>query len=175
VYDRLFASPVAQEVGFRPAGLTTLGSCRLEKGYRDYGHDMDNTDTLLEVGLGFTADFTKPGGFVGDAATLAQKNGPGLRKRLVQVLCSDPEPFMHHGEVLRRNGVVVGDIRMGSYGHTLGGAIGLGHVEHPDPAGIINPAYLKDGQWTVEIADKQYPCTLSLRPMYDPNNSRIQA
>jgi glycine cleavage system aminomethyltransferase T len=26
----------------------------LEQGYRDYGHDMDNLDTLLEVGLGFT-------------------------------------------------------------------------------------------------------------------------
>ena len=36
----------------------------MEKGYRDYGHDMDNTDTLLEVGLGFTADFDKPGGFL---------------------------------------------------------------------------------------------------------------
>jgi glycine cleavage system aminomethyltransferase T len=25
----------------------------MEKGYRDYGHDIDNTDTPLEAGLGF--------------------------------------------------------------------------------------------------------------------------
>ncbi len=31
------------------------------QGYRDYGHDLDNLDTLLEAGLGFTADFEKPG------------------------------------------------------------------------------------------------------------------
>ena len=30
------------------AGLKALASLRMEKGYRDYGHDMDNCDTLLE-------------------------------------------------------------------------------------------------------------------------------
>ena len=30
-----------------------------EKGYRDYGHDMDNTDTIVDVGLSFTCDFEK--------------------------------------------------------------------------------------------------------------------
>ena len=39
----------------------------MEKGYRDYGHDLDNTDTLLEAGLGFTAALDKPGGFLGQA------------------------------------------------------------------------------------------------------------
>ena len=52
------------------AGLKALASLRMEKGYRDYGHDMDNTDTLLEAGLGFTADFEKAGGFVGKEVRL---------------------------------------------------------------------------------------------------------
>jgi glycine cleavage system aminomethyltransferase T len=71
------------------AGLKALASLRMEKAYRDYGHDMDNTDTLLEVGLGFTADFTKPGGFIGmekvNEQKRLQKELGGLPQRLVQV------------------------------------------------------------------------------------------
>ena len=58
--------------------------------YRDYGHDLDNLDTLHEAGLGFTADFDKPGGFVGRDATLSQRGNPaGLPRRLLQVLLAD--------------------------------------------------------------------------------------
>ena len=96
------------------------------------GHDMDNTDTLAQVGLGFTCDFSKPnGGFIGQTAHEAEKaRGLGqLPRRLAQVLVNDPEPLLYHGEVLYRDGVVVGDVRAGSYGHTLGGAVGLAMVD----------------------------------------------
>ena len=33
----------------------------MEKGYRDYGHDIDNTDNAFETGLGFAVDLKKPG------------------------------------------------------------------------------------------------------------------
>lgn len=46
-----------------------------------------------------------------------------------KVLLLDPEPLMYHAEVLWRNGVRVGDVRAASYGHTLGGAVGLALVE----------------------------------------------
>ena len=36
--------------GLRHAGLKALASLRMEKGYRDYGHDIDNTDGVLEAG-----------------------------------------------------------------------------------------------------------------------------
>ena len=67
------------------------------------GHDIDNTDELTSVGLGFTCDFDKPDGFIGREAVLEQKRRMkergGLSSRLVQVLCMDPEPMMYHGEV----------------------------------------------------------------------------
>ena len=90
---------------------------------------------------------------------------------MVQVQCLDPQPLMFHAEVLHRNGAVVGNIRAASYGHTLGGAVGLGFVEAREP---VTPQYLRDGEWTVDIAGQQYPCTVSLRPLYDPTNSRIK-
>ena len=76
-----------------------LGSLRMEKGYRDYGHDLDNLDSLLEAGLGFTADFGK-GEFRGRGKVLEQKQAPQpLRRRLMQVMLTDPEPLLYHGEV----------------------------------------------------------------------------
>ena len=63
VYDRLVAA--GARVGLRHAGLKALASLRMEKGYRDYGHDIDNTDSVLEAGLGFAVDLDKPGGFIG--------------------------------------------------------------------------------------------------------------
>ena len=45
----------------------------MEKGYRDFGHDVDNTDLLLETGLAFTADWKKQGGFIGKEAVAAHK------------------------------------------------------------------------------------------------------
>jgi 4-methylaminobutanoate oxidase (formaldehyde-forming) len=167
VYDRLVAAGSA--VGLRHAGLKALSSLRLEKGYRDYGHDIDNTDTVLEAGLGFTVALDKPGGFIGRDAVLAQKERGKLTRRLVQVLVTDPEPMMFHAEVLRRNGVAMGYIRSASYGFTLGGAVGLAMIDAGEP---ITQDYLDSGEWTVQIGASEYPAVTSLRPMYDPANKR---
>jgi 4-methylaminobutanoate oxidase (formaldehyde-forming) len=82
----------------------------------------------------------------------------------VSVLCLDPEPLMYHAEVLRRDGEEVGYLRAASYGHTLGGAVGLALVK-----GTL------EGEWSVEINGRRYPAAVSLRPPYDPTNARIKA
>ena len=182
VYDRVISA--GKEVGLVHAGLKALSSLRMEKAYRDYGHDMDNLDSLLEVGLGFTADTSKADGFVGDHHVIAQKlelkNNKGLRRRLLQVLLKDPQQMMFHGEVVWRDGVCVGDIRAASYGHTLGGAVGLCMVEahhgqdERASSVVINNDYINTGKWEVEIGNHRYPATVSLAPMYDPKNARIK-
>ena len=73
VYGHIVETGMQELYNMRHAGLRALGSLRHEKGYRDYGHDMDNTDTILEVGLGFTCDFEKPSGFIGMDAVLEHK------------------------------------------------------------------------------------------------------
>ncbi|MEN9798698.1 MAG: hypothetical protein RL653_2394, partial [Pseudomonadota bacterium] len=123
VYDLLVKA--GEPLGLVHAGLKALASCRMEKGYRDYGHDLDNTDSVLEAGLGFAVDLKKPGGFIGKEHVLAQKAKGPLTKRLLQVLVKDPNPLLFHCEILRRNGKQMGYVRAGSYGHSLGGAVGL--------------------------------------------------
>ncbi len=170
VYDRIV--DVGARFGLRHAGLKALASLRMEKGYRDYGHDIDNTDSVLEAGLGFALDLNKPEGFLGKDAVLRKKAEGPLKKRLVQVLLSDPEPLMFHAEVVLRDGRSVGYVRAASYGFSLGGAVGLAMVEADEP---IEQAWLDRGTWEVEIAGKRYPAKLSLRPFFDPSQQRIRA
>jgi len=169
VYDRIVAA--GEPIGLVHAGLKTLASCRMEKAYRDYGHDIDNTDTVLEAGLGFAVDLTKPD-FVGKAAVVAQKAAGPLKKKLVQVFVKDPEALLFHAEVIRRDGIALGYVRAASYGHTLGGAVGLAMIS-ADTA--IDAAFLASGSWEVEIADRRVAIVCSLRPMFDPTNTKVKA
>jgi len=169
VYDRLVAE--GEKVGLVHAGLKVLASCRMEKGYRDYGHDIDNTDTVLEAGLGFAVDLKKPGGFLGKDAIVAQKAQGTLKKRLLQILVKDPEPMMFHAEPVRRNGKTHGYIRAASYGHTIGGAVGLAMIQADEP---IDNKWIEAGTWEVEIAGKLYPVIASLKPLFDAENKKVK-
>jgi glycine cleavage system aminomethyltransferase T/glycine/D-amino acid oxidase-like deaminating enzyme len=170
VYDRLVEA--GRPFGLRHAGLKALASLRMEKGYRDYGHDIDNTDNAFEAGLGMFVDLEKPGGSIGREAMLKQKAAGPLKRRLVQVLVKDPEPLLFHAEIVLRDGKPMGYVRAGSYGHTLGGAVGLAMIEAGEP---VTPAWLREGRWEVDIAGRRYPAEVSLRPMYDPEMQRIKA
>ena len=143
----------------------------MEKGYRDYGHDIDNTDGVIEAGLGFAVDLDKPGGFIGKDAVAAQMESQPLKRRLAQVLVTDPEPLMFHGEVVYRDGAAVGYVRSASYGFTLGGAVGLAMIDASEP---VTKAYVDNGVWLVDIAGTKYPALVSLRPLYDPTSQQIR-
>ena len=90
----------------------------------------------------------------------------------MQVQLTDPEPLMFHAEVVHRNGGPVGYIRAASYGHTLGGAVGLAMIEAAEP---VTKAYLADATWTVDVAGTHHPAITSMSPLHDPTNARIKA
>jgi 4-methylaminobutanoate oxidase (formaldehyde-forming) len=170
VYDRVVAA--GEALGLRHAGLRALASLRLEKGYRDYGHDIDNTDSVLEAGLGFVVDLDKPGGFVGRDAVLARKAAGPLTRRLLQVQLLDPEPLLFHAEVVHRDGRPVGYVRAASYGFTLGGAVSLAMIDAG--ADALDQQWVDAGDWEVDVAGVRYPATASIRPLYDPKNERVR-
>jgi len=170
VYERLVQA--GEPVGLCHAGLKALASLRMEKGYRDYGHDIDNTDSVLEAGLGFAVDLAKPGGFIGRDAVLAKKSQGPLTRRLLQVLVLDPGPLMFHAEPVTRDGRPLGYVRAASYGHTLGGAVGLAMIDAGEP---IDQAWCDAGRWEINIAGTRYPARASLKPMYDAEMRKIRA
>ncbi|MCP3975737.1 MAG: FAD-dependent oxidoreductase [bacterium] len=168
VFDTLVEA--GEPFDLRLAGLKALSSLRMEKGYRDYGHDIDNTDNVWEVGLGFAVDLNRP--FIGRDVVAAQRTAGQPTQRLVQVLVSDPEPLMHHAEIVYRGDVAAGYVRAASYGFSLGGAVGLAMIEADES---ITQAYLDEGMWEIDIAGIRYPATTSLKPLYDPKAERIKS
>jgi 4-methylaminobutanoate oxidase (formaldehyde-forming) len=169
VYDKIIEA--GEDFGLKLIGLQALDTLRLEKAYRDYGGDIDNTDTPLEVGLGRFVKFDKPGGFIGREALLALKK-TGYRYHMPQFLLEDPEPMLHYGEIIYRDGKPVGYIMAGGYGHTLGASVGVGPVDnHGD---IVTQEYILSGSYEIDIAGKRYPAKVSLQPMYDPKLERVR-
>jgi 4-methylaminobutanoate oxidase (formaldehyde-forming) len=81
---------------------------------------------------------------------------------------------MFHSEPVLRNGKVVGYIRAASYGHTLGGAVGLACVSEGDGVTKVDQKYTMGGNWEVDIAGKRYPAVASVQPMYDPKMQRVR-
>jgi 4-methylaminobutanoate oxidase (formaldehyde-forming) len=169
VYDRII--DVGSDLGLVHAGMETLESTRTEAGRRDYGLDMENTDTPHEAGVGFALDFDKPGGFIGREALVRQRESRPYKSRLVQFLLKDPEPLLYGEEPIFLDGEAVGYLRSGAYGHTLGGAMGMGYVENEDGVTID---MVRSGGFEIQVAGERFPAETSLRPMYDPKGLRVR-
>jgi len=161
-----------QAHGLRLAGMHALNSCRIEKKFVHYGHDVADHDTPLECGMGFVLAFDKEVPFIGRDAMLQQKeNRSFMNKRLVQFLLQDSEAMLYHHEPILRDGKIVGHLTSGDYGHTLGGAVGLGYVEVDEE---ITREYIEAGKFEIDVAGVYIPATASLSAMYDPKAERMR-
>jgi 4-methylaminobutanoate oxidase (formaldehyde-forming) len=170
VYDDLMSA--GADLGVRPVGLSAMSSLRLEKGYRDMGVDIDNTDNPIEAGLGFAVAWDKPGGFVGrDALLAARAEGPP-KHRVVGLLVQDEAADLFGNEPVLLSGAWVGYVRAAAYGYTLGGPVALAQVECADG---VTAEWLKSGEFTVRAEERDWPARLQLAPFYDPKRLRILA
>ena len=123
LWDAL-AGPGKKE-GAMPAGLGARNTLRLEAGNPLYGHELDESTTPLEAGLGFAIGWDK-GDFVGRQALWRQKQG-GLKKRLVGFRMKD-KAVARDGYEIFKNGKPVGRVTSGSFAPSVGGNIGLAFV-----------------------------------------------
>jgi 4-methylaminobutanoate oxidase (formaldehyde-forming) len=167
VFETLHAA--GAELGARLCGMHMMDSCRIEKAFRHFGHDITCEDHVLEAGLGFAVKTAKPH-FIGRDAVL-RKRDAGLQRRLVQFLLEDPEPLLYHNEPVLRDGEVVGYLSSGNYGHMLGGAVGLGYV----PCSGESAEQLLASAYEIEVAGSRVQARASLRPLYDPAFERPRA
>jgi 4-methylaminobutanoate oxidase (formaldehyde-forming) len=149
-------------------GLHTLDSCRIEKAYRHWGHDITDEDHVLEAGLGFTVSRKKPA-FIGRDAVL-RKEDAGLDRKLLQFRLKDPEPLLFHNEAVVRDGKIVGPVTSGNYGHFLGGAIGMGYV----PAKGQSDEDILSSRYEIEVAGQRHEAIASIVPMHDPKSERVR-
>ena len=150
-------------------GMHMMDSCRIEKAYRHFGHDITCEDHVLEAGLGFAVDTDKPD-FIGKKAVI-DKREVGLEKRLVQFQLTDPEPLLYHNEPIIRDSEIVGYISSGNYGHKLGGAIGMGYI----PCEGESPEELLSSKFEIDVSGTICAAKASLKPLYDPLSKRTKA
>jgi len=172
VYDRVVEAGGA--FGLRHAGVHAMNACRIEKGFRHWGHDIADEDTPLEAGLGFAVAWDKDGGFIGREALLRQKEA-GLRpKRMIQLRLedeSDDAPLLYHEEPIRRDGEIVGSVTSGAWGHRVGASLGMGYVHCEDG---VTKDWLESGRWEVEVAYQAHPVRVQFAPWYDPKAARMK-
>ncbi|MFZ7092110.1 GcvT family protein [Primorskyibacter sp. 2E233] len=157
-----------QDFGLTYCGLHAMDSCRIEKAFRHFGHDITCEDHVLEAGLGFAVK-TDKAGFLGRDAVLAKRDA-GLDRRLVQFLLQDPEPMLYHNEPILRDGQIVGHLTSGSYGHHLGAAVGLGYV----PCSGESAAAVLASSYEIDVAGTRVSAKASLQPLYDPKSERAR-
>ena len=150
-------------------GMHMMDSCRIEKAYRHFGHDITCEDHVLEAGLGFAVDTDKPD-FIGKKAVI-NKREVGLEKRLVQFQLTEPEPLLYHNEPIIRDSEIVGYISSGNYGHKLGGAIGMGYI----PCEGESPEELLSSKFEIDVSGTICAAKASLKPLYDPLSKRTKA
>jgi 4-methylaminobutanoate oxidase (formaldehyde-forming) len=159
--------------GLVPAGMHALDSCRIEKKFLHFGHDIADEDTPVEAGMRFVCHFDKSIHFIGRDAVSAQLDAGGpLKKRLVQFLLQDGQAMLYHHEPILRDGAIVGHLTSGNYGHTLGGSVGLGYVRSEEG---VSRDFLDSGDWQIDVAGVPIPAKASLRALYDPKGERSKA
>ena len=167
IFETIFDA--GSEHNLKLCGMHMMDSCRIEKAYRHFGHDITCEDHVLEAGLGFAVDTGKPD-FIGKKAVIDKKEC-GLEKRLVQFQLTDPGPLLYHNEPIMRDGEIVGYISSGNYGHKLGGAIGMGYV----PCKNESPEELLSSKFEIDVSGTICAAKASLKPLYDPLSERTKA
>ncbi len=166
VFETLLTA--GEEIDLKLCGMHMMDTCRIEKGFRHFGHDITPEDHVLEAGLGFAVKTDKPD-FIGREAVLRRKE-EGLRTRLLQFRLKDPEPLLYHNEPVVRDGEIVGYLSSGAYGHALGAAIGMGYV----PCRGESAAEVLASSYEIDVAGTRVAAEASLRPLYDPKSERVK-
>ena len=157
-----------EDLGLRDAGHYAVNACRLEKAYRAWGAELSPDDTPVQAGLSMFCDLSKD--FLGREVVVRQRES-GVTRRLVQLVLEDPEPVLWGQEPILRDGAVVGHTTSGAYGHTLGGAVGLGYVRGPER---VTKDWLVAGRYDVVVNGHPVSARASLRPAYDPKSARVR-
>jgi 4-methylaminobutanoate oxidase (formaldehyde-forming) len=168
VYEALMAAGAG--LGLVNAGYRAIETLRLEKGYRAWGSDIGPDHTPVEAGLAWACKMKSGVPFLGRDAVAAQLEG-GVKKRLAGFTVDSPDVILLGRETIYRDGVRVGWLSSGGFGHTLGKPIGYGYVRE---AGGVAEDWMQTGRYELEVASDRVPCKIHVTALYDPLNARIK-
>jgi aminomethyltransferase len=156
LWDAIFEA--GQEFGIKPAGLGCRDTLRLEMGFCLYGHDIDDTTSPIEAGLGWITKFNKD--FVSKEIFEKQK-AEGAKKKLVALELFEKVIPRQHFEIFDAEGAKqVGEVTSGTMAPSLNKPIAMGYVD---------AAHSKLGTaLTVKIRNKMAEAKVVKLPFYHP-------
>ncbi|MDT7679467.1 MAG: hypothetical protein QOD82_7369 [Pseudonocardiales bacterium] len=170
VYEDLMAA--GADFGVARGGYYAIESLRLEKGYRAFGRELTPNDNPVEAGLLFACKLKTDIDFLGRVAVeKAKADGP--RRKVVGFSVGSAEPMLWGGELVLRDGVVAGQVTSAAWGETTGACVGLAYVRSPEHA-PLTADWMRTGDYQVNVGGVLHPITVSLKPIYDPDNSRTR-
>ena len=148
-----------------PAGLGARDSLRLEAGLCLYGHDIDETTTPIEAGLGWTVNKRRrqEGGFPG-AEIILRQLADGTARRRVGIRPQGRAPVREGAPIQLPGGAEIGRITSGGFGPTLGAPIAMGYV-------AVAHAQV-DTHVEVTVRGKALPARVAALPFVKPNYHR---
>lgn len=170
VWEALMRAGTAFEI--RPAGYKALDSLRLEKGYRYWSSDITPNENPYEAGLGFCVKLNKvtrashlPSGFIGREA-LVKSKADGIKRKLV-TMTLEKNMGLYGGEPVYHDGTLMGRLRSGGYGYTVGKSIGY----------IYLPIDLaaRGTSLEIELFGERFPAQIDADVLYDPRGERVRA
>jgi heterotetrameric sarcosine oxidase gamma subunit len=172
VYEDLMR--VGAALGVARGGYYAIEALRLEKGYRAFGRELTPDDNPVEAGLLFACKLKTDIGFLGrDAVEHAKSQGP--RRKLIGFAVDDPDAMLWGGELILRDGARAGQVTSAAWAATSGSCVGLGYARAAD-AGLdsepITADWINAGRYQVNVGGELHPISVSLKPIYDPTNSR---
>jgi glycine cleavage system T protein len=163
IWDALMDA--GREFGIQPAGYKALEALRIEKGYLYWSADISPVDNPLEAGLGIFVRMNKREDFIGRRA-LSKIKEQGLNTRLM-ALTMDAGGNLYGGESVRADGEMIGRIRSGNYGYTLGKDIGLVYL----PLELAAAGTEVD----VEVLGGNIRARVAETPLVDPMGEKLKA
>ena len=148
-----------REHGIKPCGLGARDTLRLESCYPLYGHELNETTSPIEAGLGFFVALGKPH-FMG-AEVLRQQKADGPAKRLVAFKMTGKAAPPRADYAIwssSANSERIGIVTSGTQSPSLGQGIGMGYV----PAAHASP----DTPLQIEIRANKAPAVVVKKPFY---------
>ena len=170
LYDAHVAA--GEPLGLRHVGLKALASLRMEKAYRDYGHDIDNTDCSLDVGPRLRRRVGQP--------SFPARRGRWRRRRagpLDPAAGAGPARRPRAAAVPRRAGAARRRGRRATSAprRTAGRSAAPSGWRWSRPAEPVTRPGSTPATGRSTSPGGGYAGDVSLRPMYDPKNLRIHA
>lgn len=145
------------------AGHYCLDSCRLEKNYPHWGHDIGIEDSPLEADLLFAVR-KKDNNYRG-AQALQNRIAEGKSRHRVLFSVEGNQPLLLHDEPVYKNGNIVGATTSGGLGFRTGTCLSMAMIDYPEDSS-------DDDHYEIRIGRQRANASLLIAAPYDPQRHR---